>query len=124
LRGSIFESWAVSEIYKRLVHQAVVPRLFHYRDSKRLEVDLVCESGEKLILTELKSGETIASDYFSPLHKLSGQSSASINQTEIIERLIYGGDTGQQRSKVNVIPWSGIVTVPWDGTGKKNKKHT
>ncbi|MBN2319229.1 MAG: ATP-binding protein [Acidobacteria bacterium] len=113
LRGAIFESWAVSEIYKRLVHQAVVPRLFHYRDSKRLEVDLICESGDKLIMTEFKSGETIARDYFSPLHKLSRQSSASANRTEIIERLIYGGDTSQQRSEVNVNPWSDIVKLPW-----------
>ena len=115
LRGAIFESWAVSEIYKRLVHRAVIPRLFHYRDSKQLEVDLICESGGRLIMTEFKSGETIAGDYFSPLHKLSEQSSASVNQTEIIKRLIYGGDTRQQRSKVNVIPWSNIVTVPWCG---------
>ena len=115
LRGAIFESWAVSEIYKQLVHQAVVPRLFHYRDSKRLEVDLVCECGDKLILTEFKSGETITSDYFSPLHKLSKQTAAVANQLETIERLIYGGDTGQQRSLASVIPWSDIVTVPWCG---------
>lgn len=115
LRGAIFESWAVSEIYKQLVHQAVVSRLFHYRDGKRLEVDLVCECGDKLILTEFKSGETITSDYFSPLHKLSKQTAAVANQLETIERLIYGGDTGQQRSLASVIPWSDIVTVPWCG---------
>ncbi len=78
-------------------------------------MDLICESGGRLIMTEFKSGETIAGDYFPPLHKLSEQSSASVNQTEIIKRLIYGGDTRQQRSKVNVIPWSYIVTVPWCG---------
>ena len=41
LRGAIFESWVFSEIYKGCVHRGVQPSLFHYREARGLEVDLL-----------------------------------------------------------------------------------
>ncbi len=34
LRGAIFESWVVSEIYKSFVHSGLQPSLFHYREAR------------------------------------------------------------------------------------------
>lgn len=113
LRGAIFESWAVSEIYKMHVHQAREPRLFHFRDSKGLEVDLVCESGNTVVLTEFKSGQTIASDFLKPLEKLAKQVNAQENFGNVLKRLIYGGDASQKRTLAEVIPWKNIDTLEW-----------
>lgn len=40
LRGAIFESWEVSELYKAPVHQGEQPILHHYRESRGLEMDV------------------------------------------------------------------------------------
>jgi len=41
MRGAIFESWAVSEIMKMRAHHGLAMDLFHFRDRKGAEVDLV-----------------------------------------------------------------------------------
>jgi predicted AAA+ superfamily ATPase len=44
LRGAIFKSWVISEIYKTFVHSGVQPNLFHYRETRGLEIDLLAAS--------------------------------------------------------------------------------
>lgn len=70
LRGALFETFVVAERWKRLANAARPDNLFYYRDSKKREIDLVEETPDGLALTEIKSGATVASDWFAPLEEV------------------------------------------------------
>ncbi|MDI9469256.1 MAG: ATP-binding protein [Bacillota bacterium] len=54
LKGNLFESWVVSEIYKSNRHNGVEPQLYYYRDSNQREIDLLIEKDGKLYPFEIK----------------------------------------------------------------------
>lgn len=105
LRGAVFETWVVSEHYKKQVHQGMEPQLFHFRIPRGAEVDLVQVQDGKTVLVEAKSGQTIAGDFFTGLHAaeplLYGQKSSN----EVEKRLVYGGLEAYRRCDVDVVPW-------------------
>jgi hypothetical protein len=111
LRGALFESWVASEVYKARVHRGLEPRLFHYRDARRLEVDLLVDLGVEALLVEAKSSETLASDFFDSLVALSGL----LAERKLRSRsfLIFAGATGQARTQTEVLPWNRIASAPW-----------
>ncbi|MBK5941733.1 ATP-binding protein [Halochromatium roseum] len=114
LRGAIFESWVVAEVYKGIVHSGQRPNLFHYRESRGIELDLLIENGLRLDRVEIKSGATIASDFFRNLKRFPERpvdGSASDDQRAF---LVYGGDSTQQRSDALVLSWRdvGRITTP------------
>ncbi|MPY86340.1 MAG: DUF4143 domain-containing protein [Luteitalea sp.] len=107
LRGQLFESWVASEIYKAQAHRAVSPRLFHYRDAKGLEVDVVAETGAGLAAVEAKSGATVASDFLKPLQRF-------LPDAEDLRRiLIVGGEETRRRGGIRVVSWRQIQSVDW-----------
>ncbi len=100
LRGAIFETFVVGELRKAFTNQGLRPSLFFWRDSRGREVDVVIERGGKLVPVEIKSGETVADDFFTHLdfyRSLSG-----------CERgwLIYGGREVFERRGHQVCSWS------------------
>ncbi len=100
-RGAIFESFVVSELFKRAFHQGRDPDLYFWRDSAGHEVDLVIDEGVRLVPVEIKSGKTVAGDFFKGLNfwrKLSGNENGPA-------ALIYGGDRSYVRQKVKVYAW-------------------
>jgi predicted AAA+ superfamily ATPase len=101
-RGSVFESFVVSELWKRRVHAGAEPDLFFWRDSAGHEVDIVVDGGAHPIAVEVKSGRTIAADQFRGLDywaALEGQEQAAVSV------LAYGGDQAIRRHQVQVRPW-------------------
>lgn len=54
LKGNLFESWVVSEIYKSYRHNGIEPQLFYYRDSNQREIDLLIERDGRLYPFEIK----------------------------------------------------------------------
>lgn len=56
--GAILETAVVSEVVKTLTHLGVEPRLHFWRTSAGTEVDLVVESGTKLVPVEVKLSTT------------------------------------------------------------------
>lgn len=110
LRGAIFESWVISEIYKNHVHEGMSPRLFHYREARGLEVDLLIEKGNRMGAVEIKSASTIASTFFRNLDQFKSRLSSLPISLET--HLIYGGDQSMKRSKANVWSWKDIVDLP------------
>jgi len=115
-RGAIFETWVFSEIYKYFVHSGQRPRLFHYRDNTRLEVDLLIDRGTSIALVESKSAATVPQDFLTPLGKLQ-QVIKSADSNLLVElRLVYGGDVAQKRTGgARVIPWRLIAECQWTG---------
>lgn len=56
-RGAIFESWITAEVLKARLNAGLPARLFHFRQTRGAEIDLLVERGaEDLIAVECKSG--------------------------------------------------------------------
>lgn len=56
--GAILETAAVTEIFKTLIHRGVDPQVYFWRTSTGTEVDIVVESGRKLVPVEVKLSST------------------------------------------------------------------
>lgn len=56
LRGAVFETWVATELWKQRLHRGLTPRMYHWRESRGVEVDLVVDDGSVVWLVEVKSG--------------------------------------------------------------------
>lgn len=112
LRGAIFESWVISEIIKAHLHRGWQPRISFYRDQKKTELDLIVEVGEKLLAVEVKSGQTIAGDFFGTLSKFAALI-RDRHMGEVASYLVYGGEQNQRRSDTHVVSWRAIQDFDW-----------
>jgi len=108
LRGAIFESWAVSEILKAHVHRGIEADLFHYRESRGLEIDLLVDRTGVYDALEIKSGETISADPFKNLREFSDRMSGMESGREPRCYVLYGGDVSQRRSQAHVLSWRDV----------------
>jgi len=115
LRGALFESWVVCEVYKSRAHRGLPPDLFHFRDAKGLEVDLLLEDGDRVIAVEAKSGATVAPDWFGGLRRLGEILRKTSPHLHMESCLVYGGDQAQHRTDVAVLPWRVLPDADWGG---------
>jgi predicted AAA+ superfamily ATPase len=114
LRGAIFESWVVSEIVKARAHLGLAANLTFFRDRKGLEVDAILERGAEVVAVETKSGQTVATDFFSALHSFTAMlGTRKRSAAKVTALVVYGGTQGQHRSEATVIPWSKLDEVDW-----------
>ncbi|TVR13562.1 MAG: ATP-binding protein [Planctomycetota bacterium] len=99
-RGHLFEGLMVSEASKVIAH-AGSPARCHVFSTPREEVDLLVEANGKTLAIEIKSGATVASDWFKNLKVLT-----DIPQMGVSARMVvYGGNVEQRRSQGHVCPW-------------------
>jgi hypothetical protein len=102
LRGPIFETFVVSELFKLFAASGQEPPLFFWRDQSGHEVDVLVDLGRRLIPVEVKSGATVAGDAFTGLDywlRLSQRTSPR-------GVLVYGGsDLPHARQGHLVRPW-------------------
>jgi len=75
---------------------------FFWRDSAGHEVDIVLEEGGRLVPAEIKSGRTVASDFFDGLRRWGNLSGVKEGV------LIYGGDESYEREGFRVVPWNEV----------------
>ncbi len=108
-RGNIFENMVIAEFFKEKFHLKRPWDIYFWRDKPGHEIDCLIDSVGKLIPIEIKSGETIASDFFKNLLFWK-----KITKDEIRGKLIYGGDTSQIRGDFDVFPWSTLKNGPGD----------
>lgn len=100
-RGAVFESFVIGELYKNFVHRGELPRISYWRDARGREVDALVEDGPEPVAVEIKSGQTVADDFFGGLRywrALSGNPDAPA-------ALVYGGDQAYVRERLAVLPW-------------------
>lgn len=105
LRGAIFETWVCAEIFKSILHRGQSPALFHFRDAKGLEIDLVREKAGEFSLIEIKSAATISPSFFGPLEKAAAVLSAPPISAKVKKFLVYGGEEKQRRTDFAILPW-------------------
>lgn len=113
LRGALFETWVAAEILKARLHRALPERLFHLRESRGSEIDLVIESGGEVVGVEAKSGATVAPDFFVSLRRLGEDLAARGDARKYRPVVVYGGREGQRRSDIEVLPWRSIQEIAW-----------
>ena len=87
----------------RRVHGGEQPNLFHYRESRGLEIDIILEQGNMLDAVEVKSGSTISKDFFKNLERLGNR--LKNKSYQIRNHLVYGGKRSQKRTAANVWSW-------------------
>lgn len=108
LRGAIFETWVISEIFKASVHRGIQPQFFHYREARGVEIDLIIEQAEGMDIVEIKSGATVSGDFFKNFERfpdrLKGTGAKRLKQKYVV----YGGDNTQKRSKGQVLSWRDV----------------
>lgn len=100
-RGAVFESFVLSEIIKAFANAGQTPAVYFWRDSHGQEVDLLIDFGETLLPLEIKSGQTVAGDFFDSLsawQTLAGKNTSGA-------ALIYGGEQQFERHNTAVYPW-------------------
>jgi uncharacterized protein len=101
-RGHLFEGWVISEFKKHFFNRHRVPPLYFWRDSKGCEIDLIIEAEGKYIGYEIKSGQTINSDFFSNLKKW--QKLAQSQSSGLYLR--YGGEESYTREQIQIQSWN------------------
>ncbi len=99
LRGALFENAVVAEALKHRFNRGRRSNLSFFRDARGLECDLLYETGHGTGAIEIKSGSTVASDYFSSLNRVAGLVPAISDKA-----VVYGGTERQARSDCEVAP--------------------
>jgi predicted AAA+ superfamily ATPase len=106
LRGAIFETYVVSELFKSFAHRGETPPLYFWRDRTGHEVDLLIDTGKQLIPIEIKSGRTLSSSFFEGLRYFMALE-PSVARPGV---LIHGGDDLYERENFIVLPWFQVTS--------------
>jgi predicted AAA+ superfamily ATPase len=102
LYGNIFETFVISEFYKRICHIAEIPPLYFWRDKTGNEIDLVVDFGNKLFPVEIKASRTYSASFKDNIVKwfaLKGNT-----QTEGLI-LFNGEEVLGSQSNIPAAPW-------------------
>lgn len=109
LRGAIFESWVASELQKFKYHQnKQILSIYHYRESRGLEIDLLVDTEKDLNLIEIKSASTLNSSFFKNLKQFINQMD---NPNSCKPFLVYGGEDNYKRQGVEVVSWKSLMRL-------------
>lgn len=100
LKGNLFENLIVGEFIKNKFHRRLQADYYFWRDKAGREIDLLEIINGIIRPIEIKSAETIASDFFDNIlfwQKLTKNTTKGM--------LIYSGSEHQKRTKVEIISW-------------------
>ncbi len=107
LRGMLFENLIVSELLKARYNQGLKSNLYFWRNSTGVEIDVIVDHGKTLFPVEIKSGETVNSDWFRNM-ALWNDFAGKVAEPGV---LIYGGNRYERRKDAKVIPWTDISSI-------------
>ena len=99
LRGPLFENTVVAEALKHRFNRGRRSNLSFFRDTQGLECDILCENGNCMGAIEIKSGATVASDWFVSLNRV-----AKALPQIAARAVVYGGSDRQSRRDAEVVP--------------------
>jgi predicted AAA+ superfamily ATPase len=107
LRGGLFESLILSDFMKQRFSAGREPSLYFWRDQHGHEVDCVVEQGGRPLPIEIKSSQTISSDFFDGLTYWSQLAGVPRSDATVV----YAGDESQTRTQGRVIGWKECATL-------------
>lgn len=103
-RGAVFESFVLSELYKKALHAGREADLHFWRDSTSHEVDFLLDRGAEQVPVEAKSGRTFASDFldgFAWWRELVGAPRGPA-------AVVHGGERSFRRRGVVALSWADL----------------
>lgn len=107
LKGSLFETFILSEIIKYRLNRGMEPNCYYWKDKTGHEIDCIIEMPNALLRVEIKSGKTVTEDFFNGLKYweilIGGESNRSF--------LIYNGDENQKRTLAQVLNWRSVAAI-------------
>jgi len=107
LRGSLFENWAMVELLKGRFNRGRKSNLSFWRNNTGLELDVLVDQAGKLRPIEIKSGATLASDFWRPMKTWL----ALAGDDAISPTVIYGGKLAWKDEPGNVVPWTNLAAL-------------
>lgn len=90
----------IAEALKVGCNAGETPDLFHWRDQRGNEIDLIVDTRDGPHAMEMKSGETVAGGFFKGLTRWRALAGRSVPVT-----LVYGGGESYVRNGVDVRAW-------------------
>lgn len=105
LRGAIFESFVAMEIHKWRLHRGLSSDLYHYRETRGVEMDVLLPGQPRGSLVECKAGQTVQPEFLRHL--------AEFDSDEWMKVIVYGGEQRQSRGQVEIIPWGALSSAEW-----------
>lgn len=104
LRGSLFENMALMEFLKYRYHRGRSNNLSFFRDQAGHEIDILYAVADKLLAAEVKSGETVISEFFKGFSFFEKATKSQI----LAKTLIYGGKRREDRNGIQITDVAGI----------------
>ncbi|MEZ4906389.1 MAG: DUF4143 domain-containing protein [Saprospiraceae bacterium] len=98
--GKIFETFIISQFYKKYLHLGKTPNFTFFRDSNGNEIDFINTYKKNVDYYEIKSGITFKTEFTNVMMKLLKE--------EDKKNLIYRGDKKFNFKSVTVIPWNEV----------------
>ena len=107
LRGNLFESFVITEIYKSYFNRGQIPPVYFWRDKVGHEIDGIIDKGGVLTGIEVKSSRTVNQRFFDNItywKKLKGNDKASAC-------IVYAGSKEQPRINPDIFSWQEVDAV-------------
>lgn len=111
LRGAIFESWVVSELCKAHVNRGERIDMYHYRESRGLEMDVLVNRGDRALAVEIKSAATVAPEFFKNFGPFAERVRNTTLPRQIENVVVFGGEPSQPRSAARVVSWRDVGSL-------------
>jgi len=99
--GALFENFMLGEMIKARYNKGRSGNLYFWRDNTGHEIDVLIETGHELYPVEIKSGQTITSEFYTGLNfweKITDKKTGTV---------VYAGSEYQKRS-------GGFQAIPWN----------
>lgn len=111
LRGSLFESYIIADLFKQRLNAGLNVDCYFWQDHTGHEVDCIIEHGQKLIPLEIKVGATINPDFFKNLMQWN-KIADTLPENNI---LVYGGDSNFAGPHAQILSWRTIGHIALKG---------
>jgi len=101
MRGPLFENFIVVESMKQFLNQGQRPNCYYWRDNTGHEIDLLIEHASRIFPIEIKSSQTLKTDFFKNLEFFQKISETPPEQSF----LLYAGRENQTRNLGHARSW-------------------
>ncbi|MBU0974263.1 ATP-binding protein [Patescibacteria group bacterium] len=96
--GNIFENLVIVEVKKQILHNKLSNKIYFYRDSNQVEMDLVIDAGSSLRYCEIKSSRTFNKNYLKNFSHIKQPT-----QVPTTQHIIYQGELEQNIGEVKLL---------------------
>ena len=107
LRGNLYENLVVVDLLKYRYNRGLRNNLLFYRDSNGNEVDVLYSIADAMLPIEIKSGQTISSDYLKGITHFE----STIGNVPYGSMVVYNGPTEQKRGNCRIVNEKNCVSV-------------